>query len=319
VGFDHKLSMVYTSHVSAKKALIGCASPLEFAARSRNRTVCGFFHGTSYGGAVGRGASSCRSSLREFPGLAHPAALPPDVQVGRQSFNGTLESIMADLFAGASAQITPFNFNTHAVRVIQRDGAPWFVASDICEALGYANSRKAVADHLDDDEKGVTIGDTLGGKQALTIINESGLYALVLRSRKPEARKFAKWVTSEVLPAIRKTGGYQPPVDTAQALAAANAVAAQVQAAVFEQLTSGSGCIEHGRWMVSFSFDRDKKSVPCVHPRSVTIFVRYKGDVLSLKECSQLLGESYQVARRKFMQGKAPFVSASVEVISSER
>ncbi len=87
----------YDFRVSAKKALIRCASLLEFAARSRNRTVCGFFHGTSYGGAVGRSASSCRSSLREFPGLAHPAALPPDVQVGRQSFNGTLEAIMANI------------------------------------------------------------------------------------------------------------------------------------------------------------------------------------------------------------------------------
>lgn len=111
----------------------------------------------------------------------------------------------------AASQISPFNFNTHAVRVILKDGNPWFVAKDICDTLGYSNSRKTLADHLDDDEKGVTTSDTLGGSQKLTIINESGLYALVLRSRKPEARKFAKWVTSEVLPAIRKTGAYQLP------------------------------------------------------------------------------------------------------------
>lgn len=107
-----------------------------------------------------------------------------------------------------AASVSPFNFGTHAVRVIVKDGAPWFVAKDICDTLGYSNSRKTLADHLDEDEKGVTNSDTLGGNQNLTVINESGLYALVLRSRKPEARKFAKWVTSEVLPAIRKTGKY---------------------------------------------------------------------------------------------------------------
>lgn len=110
-------------------------------------------------------------------------------------------------FSAEPSQST-FNFGGHAIRVIVRDGAPWFVATDVCAALGYANTSKAVGDHLDPDEKGVTTGYTLGGEQRLTIISESGLYALVLRSRKPEARKFAKWVTAEVLPSIRKTGSY---------------------------------------------------------------------------------------------------------------
>ena len=101
-----------------------------------------------------------------------------------------------------------FSFGDNKVRVIVRDGEPWFVASDVCGALDYKNTSKAIGDHLDDDEKGLTTGYTLGGEQKLTVISESGLYALVLRSRKPEARKFAKWVTSEVLPAIRKTGVY---------------------------------------------------------------------------------------------------------------
>lgn len=104
-----------------------------------------------------------------------------------------------------------FQFHTHDVRIINRDGQPWFVAVDVCNALGYKNVSQTIGDHLDDDEKGVSNGYTLGGEQSLTIISESGLYALVLRSRKPEARKFAKWVTSEVLPAIRKTGSYTAP------------------------------------------------------------------------------------------------------------
>lgn len=110
----------------------------------------------------------------------------------------------------ASTAITPFNFNEHAVRVIQIEDAPWFVATDVAESLGY-KSPKDAASYLDDDEKGSAIVRTPGGDQKLTVINESGLYALVLRSRKPEARKFAKWVTSEVLPAIRKTGKYERP------------------------------------------------------------------------------------------------------------
>ena len=105
---------------------------------------------------------------------------------------------------------TVFNFNSHAVRTVDRDGQPWFVAADVCAVLGIKNHRESIR-HLDDDEKGVISNDTLGGAQQTSVVNESGLYALVLRSRKPEARKFAKWVTSEVLPAIRKTGRYEIP------------------------------------------------------------------------------------------------------------
>ncbi|MBR8654283.1 Bro-N domain-containing protein [Achromobacter sp. Marseille-Q0513] len=108
-----------------------------------------------------------------------------------------------------TAEVSPFNFGEHPVRVMVREGEPWFVCSDVAETLGYRDSHNA-ARHLDADEKGTQIVSTPGGDQKLTIINESGLYALVLRSRKPEARKFAKWVTSEVLPQIRKTGVYLP-------------------------------------------------------------------------------------------------------------
>ena len=94
-----------------------------------------------------------------------------------------------------------------AIRAINQDGEPWFVAKDVCDALGIANSRDAIA-RLDDDEKGVGLTDTLGGSQEMATVNESGFYNLVLRSRKPEARAFKRWVTHEVIPAIRRTGGY---------------------------------------------------------------------------------------------------------------
>lgn len=100
-----------------------------------------------------------------------------------------------------------FNYNDREVRTVQKDGEPWFVLKDVCAILGIGNSRMA-SDRLDTDEKGVSQIDTLGGKQEMTVINESGLYNVILRSDKPEAKPFRKWVTSEVLPSIRKHGAY---------------------------------------------------------------------------------------------------------------
>ncbi|MEB0999088.1 Bro-N domain-containing protein [Citrobacter freundii] len=114
-----------------------------------------------------------------------------------------------------STQIKPsvFNFESDCqVRAIIIDGAPWFVAMDVCRAIGIANHRDAVR-KLDSDEKGVGSTDTLGGEQETTIISESGLYTLILRCRDAVTPgtipyRFRKWVTGEVLPQIRKTGSY---------------------------------------------------------------------------------------------------------------
>lgn len=108
---------------------------------------------------------------------------------------------------GTSAAALSFTFSAQTLRVVMRDSEPWFVASDVCEALGIAETHRAIS-RLDDDEKGRHSVTTPGGQQEMTIINESGLYSLILTSRKPEAKKFKKWVTAEVLPAIRKTGRY---------------------------------------------------------------------------------------------------------------
>lgn len=93
------------------------------------------------------------------------------------------------------------------VRSILLDGEPWFVASDVCRALDIRNSRDAFS-RLEDDEKGVGLTDTPGGKQKVTIVNEPGLYSLIMGSRKPEARAFKHWITHEVIPSIRKHGAY---------------------------------------------------------------------------------------------------------------
>lgn len=96
------------------------------------------------------------------------------------------------------------------VRTVLIDSEPWFVGKDVAEALGYSNSRKAIQDHVDDEDKmdGVTIRDSIGREQNPIVINESGLYALVLSSKLPTAKKFKRWITSEVIPSIRKNGGY---------------------------------------------------------------------------------------------------------------
>lgn len=95
------------------------------------------------------------------------------------------------------------------VRTIVKDGEPWFVGKDVAEILGYTKARNAIARHVDDDDKNdAPFQGVLGGKQTMTIINESGLYSLILGSKLPKAKTFKRWVTSEVLPTIRKTGGY---------------------------------------------------------------------------------------------------------------
>ena len=95
-----------------------------------------------------------------------------------------------------------------SIRTVEQNGEPWLAGKDVAAALGYSNPRKAIADHVDEEDKGVTNCYTLGGNQNMTIINESGLYSLILSSRLPTAKQFKHWVTSEILPSIRKTGGY---------------------------------------------------------------------------------------------------------------
>lgn len=95
-----------------------------------------------------------------------------------------------------------------SIRTVERNGEPWLAGKDVAAALGYSNPRDAISKHVDDEDKGVAKCDTLGGNQNMTIINESGLYSLILSSKLPTAKKFKHWVTSEILPSIRKTGGY---------------------------------------------------------------------------------------------------------------
>ncbi len=134
-----------------------------------------------------------------------------------------------------SDSIQTFAFMGKDVRIISKDEMVWFVANDVCEALQLTNPRKSVA-NLDLDEKGVTISYTPGGQQEMTIISEAGLYSLILRSRKPEAKEFKRWVTHEVLPAINRQGVYTASPEAARNL--------DLTAARLDQLEAGITRIE---------------------------------------------------------------------------
>ena len=101
-------------------------------------------------------------------------------------------------------------YKDHPVRIVDRSGEPWFVAKDVCDVLQIKNSRQATS-YLDGDERDVITNDTPSGEQEMSVVSEAGLYSLILRSRKPEAKAFKRWVTHEVLPSIRKTGAYVSP------------------------------------------------------------------------------------------------------------
>lgn len=104
-------------------------------------------------------------------------------------------------------QLKLFYFLDNEIRVVMKADEPWWVAKDVCDVLGISKHRDATS-RLDDDERGSVLVDTLGGLQEMSAVNEFGLYSLILTSRKPEAKQFKRWITHELLPTIRKTGGY---------------------------------------------------------------------------------------------------------------
>ena len=105
-------------------------------------------------------------------------------------------------------ELQTFSFESQEVRTLLVNGEPRFVGKDVATILGYSRTADAIKVHVDEDDKGVGEIQTPGGKQKMTIINESGLYSLILSSKLPTAKKFKRWVTHDVLPAIRKTGSY---------------------------------------------------------------------------------------------------------------
>lgn len=144
------------------------------------------------------------------------------------------------------SNIQIFNYQSNEVRTVEMGGEPWFVLKDVCNILGISKYRDTAA-RLDADERGSVEVDTLGGTQQVIAVNESGLYHVILRSDKPEAAPFRKWVTSEVLPSIRKNGGYiagqeqlTPQEVMAKALLVANKTLADREARICELTAQNS-------------------------------------------------------------------------------
>ncbi|MDR0703217.1 MAG: Bro-N domain-containing protein [Azoarcus sp.] len=175
---------------------------------SRKAQCCGFF------------VASCLSmgDRREEPQgspcstvTLTPVRSSTSISVGEGGYKTVLEhTTMATIATPGASAPAIFNFTSHSVRIVVRDDAPWFVASDVAEALEYRNAPDMTR-FLDEDEIGTThiVRSTQGGNPNVAIISESGMYHAVLKSRKPAAKTFRRWVTGEVLPAIRKTGRYE--------------------------------------------------------------------------------------------------------------
>lgn len=162
-----------------------------------------------------------------------------------------------------TADLMPFTYEGATVRAITIDGEPWFVARDICDALELPNLTMALQ-RLAADEKGVNRIDTLGGPQQMAVVSESGMYALVLRSDKPKAEGFRRWITRDVVPAIRKTGSYTAPAavselpdrkalarmvieaEDARELAEARVAELEPKAEAFDAFLNGEGCYHVG-------------------------------------------------------------------------
>ena len=147
-----------------------------------------------------------------IPGMNTPVDDNKQISMFDYMQNKNNSSTSSSTTSTATPEVTVFKNLVHPefgeLRTVEIDGEPWFVGKDVATALGYTNSRDAIATHVFADDKGVESIDTLGGRQKMTIINESGLYALVFGSRLKIAKEFKHWVTSEVLPSIRKNGAY---------------------------------------------------------------------------------------------------------------
>jgi len=179
-------------------------------------TICGCCHQLFHARSVL--AVWCSDACRRRAGYYRRSGRPIPVKGSKWTQPIRPQVVQQEILPAQPAEsaLAPFAYGSHQVRVItDEQGMPWFVAADVCAVLGFGNSRQVLT-RLDPDEKGVHSTDTPGGHQSMTTVNESGLYSLILGSRKPEARAFKRWVTHEVLPAIRRTGSYSMPAAATQ-------------------------------------------------------------------------------------------------------
>ncbi|GAN65976.1 prophage antirepressor [Acetobacter orientalis NRIC 0481] len=226
--------------------------------------------------------------------------------------------MQADLFnaPACNQRISTLNFEGTPIRITDVGGDPWFLLSDVCVVLEIRNHRHAAA-RLDPDEKGVVSNDTLGGPQKTAVINESGLYTLTFDSRKPAAKRFRKWVTSEVLPSIRRTGSYHvaqpadvsPPAPTLSMAEMTLAVIGDLQKQVEThklQIAEHLDTIASHTELLNYSMPR-----AAIHDRLI-----YADGTLTLSDAAKTIGvqprKFIALLRREgwlFRRGKSPLAA----------
>ena len=194
-----------------------------------------------------------------------------------------------------------FTYRGTQVRTTVIEGQPWFCAADICRVLDISNPRDAVG-RLDEDEKGVALTDTPGGPQEMLHVNESGLYALILTSRKPEAKEFKRWITHEVLPQIRRTGAYlMQPQTTTEALLQAVTILHE-QEKRLQQLEAGQ---EHIRETIAYQPDNWRRDMNRLFNKIVEKAGREKFAVLRLESYRMLEERAHVDLDRRLQNLKA--------------
>lgn len=229
-----------------------------------------------------------------------------------------------------------------SIRTVEIGGEPWLVGKDVARALGYKNPRQAISSNVDDEGRGGHSVDTPSGTQDMTIINESGLYSLIFSSKLPDAKKFKRWVTSEVLPSIRKTGGYTVPGTPAKTIedltAAVQLLTERLDAMTGQQARLPApplalpgnedqqtfGPSARKRWMRTVSEKLDLLSTKLNHPNSVILSQIYKimeekwnvnleeerlrvAESLNLYSCSVLAAISHSEKLREAFQSVVDF------------
>lgn len=196
--------------------------------------------------------------------------------------------------------IVPFDFESKQVRVVVIDGEPWFVAADVAKVLEYSQPHKML-NLLDDDEKGSSNLDTPGGNQDMAVVSESGLYHAVIKSRKPQAKQFRRWVTESVIPSIRKTGTYsvtapEKQMTQIQILVAVTQQMAQQERQLIEQERQTR---ELAHRIESVEFEQDRYSTPSGHKYTILGFAAKQGIKISAKDASNKGRRASDLCRQK--------------------
>jgi prophage antirepressor-like protein len=191
-------------------------------------------------------------------------------------------------------EIVPFGYGDYDIRTVRIDGEPWFVAKDVCDVLEIQNVSQKVAD-LDEDERSMF---NIGRQGGVHVVNEPGLYSLILTSRKPEAKRFKRWITHEVLPALRKTGTYTLP-DRVKPI--------ELQLAQYAEASRRRDQRELAKQGLYRMPDGEIRPLPTAVPAEDVIEAKVRKTVTEIQRKAERAGDSPHEPRSEFMDRNKPF------------